>query len=291
MSSPSRNTGAPLPGSFHLDSGPPSLFLPGTEPISDPGAVSFVFRGSELLLGAPDQRLPGLDVCHSLPIPDGAIQPLGTFAGVHCRTAWVSADTPAPAGFEFVKLRAVLAAEPHDILSLAGRASQLAEWARTHRFCGACASPMIILAGERCAKFTACGMLAYPRISPAMMVLVTRGEEALLARNVLSTTGMFSALAGFAEAGESIEDTVHREVEEEVGLRVHNLRYFGSQPWPFPHSLMIAFTAEYLSGEIRIDPSEIAEAGWFPRNGPLPPVPATFSIAGHLLRAWFTQLA
>ncbi len=122
------------------------------------------------------------------------------------------------------------------------------------------------------------------------MVLIKRGDEALLARHAASTTNMFSALAGFVEAGEAIEETVHREVMEEVGLQVHQLQYFGSQPWPFPHSLMIAFTAEYLAGEIRIDESEIAEARWFGRDEALINVPGTFSIAGHLLRSFFTNI-
>jgi NAD+ diphosphatase len=105
--------------------------------------------------------------------------------------------------------------------------------------------------------------MAYPRISPAMMVLIRKGDSVLLALHTQSAVKRFVPLAGFLEAGESIEEAVHREVFEEVGLRVQNLRYFGSQSWPFPHSLMIAFTADYLDGEIRTDPNEILEARWF----------------------------
>jgi NAD+ diphosphatase len=105
--------------------------------------------------------------------------------------------------------------------------------------------------------------MAYPRISPAMMVLIRNGDSVLLALHAQYTVRRFVPLAGFVEAGESIEEAVHREVFEEVGLRVHNLRYFGSQSWPFPHSLMIAFTADYLDGDIRTDPAEIEEARWF----------------------------
>ena len=118
-----------------------------------------------------------------------------------------------------------------------------------------------------------------------MMVLIRKGESILLARNAMSTSGFFSALAGFLEAGESIEDAVHREVFEEVGLRVKDLRYFGSQPWPFPHSLMIAFTAEYAGGEIRVDEAEIAEAHWYGPGDALPPIPPDFSIAAALIKA------
>ena len=138
----------------------------------------------------------------------------------------------------------------------------------------------------RCSE---CALLAFPRLAPAMITLVTRGEgddqEALLARGVQWTTPMFSCLAGFVEPGESLESAVVREVLEEVGITVCNPRYFGSQPWPFPHSLMIGFQAEYEAGEIVCDPSEIAEAGWF-RRDEIPMVPPPISIARKLIDTW-----
>ncbi|MEC5386891.1 NAD(+) diphosphatase [Uliginosibacterium sp. H3] len=266
------------------------LFAPSLDLSVTSHTKTFVFRGNELLIGETDMHLPDQAIVAHLPILDTLVQPLGVFAETPCHCVSVGMDTEAPAGFQFVRLRALLTAEPDTILSLAGRAYQIAEWARTHQFCGVCGTKTQRMAAERCFKCPACSAMAYPRISPAMMVLVTRGNEALLARHAASTNNTFSALAGFVEAGESVEETVHREVMEEVGLRVHKLRYFGSQPWPFPHSLMIAFTAEYLSGEIRLDEHEIAEAGWFPRSGPLPDVPSTISISGHLLRSFFTGL-
>jgi NAD+ diphosphatase len=174
---------------------------------------------------------------------------------------------------EFRKLRSLFGKVDDTLVAIAGRGYQIAEWARTHRFCGACGGPTSHVAGERCARCPACGHSAYPRISPAMMVLIRKGDAILLARHTQSPTNFFTALAGFLEAGESIEDAVHREVYEEVGLRVRNVQYFGSQPWPFPHSLMIAFTADYVSGDIRVDDSEIAEAGWFGPEDPFPKVP------------------
>jgi NAD+ diphosphatase len=148
---------------------------------------------------------------------------------------------------------------------------QIAEWARTHRYCGACAhADGIARCGERCFKCPACGMMAYPRISPAMMVLIRKGDQVLLAMHTASPSKRFTPLAGFLEAGESIEEAVHREVYEEVGLRVQNLQYFSSQSWPFPHSLMIGFTADYLAGEIRIDENELSEARWFGPNDEWP---------------------
>ncbi|HSD37710.1 MAG TPA: NAD(+) diphosphatase [Rhodocyclaceae bacterium] len=269
---------------------PNPLFIPLHAALAHDNPASFIFRGNELLL-SEDWHLPDVGTCTALALPEALVQPLGSFAGRYCRTVTVSAATLPPAGHEFVKLRAVLAAAgPESVLSLAGRAYQIAEWARTHQFCGVCATKILRVDGERCVKCPACGAMTYPRISPAMMVLITRGDQALLARHTASTSHIFSALAGFVEAGESIEETVHREVMEEVGLKVHKLQYFGSQPWPFPHSLMIAFKAEYLSGEIRLDENEIAEARWFSRDEALPEVASTISISGHLIRSHFTSL-
>ena len=168
---------------------------------------------------------------------------------------------------------------------VAGRAVQLVEWARTHRFCGRCGTPTAPQPGERAMKCPTCGLLAFPRLAPAMITLVTKGDEALLARGVQFRNPVYSCLAGFVEPGESLEGAVLREVREEVGVEVHQIRYWGSQPWPFPHSLMVGFTAEWKSGEIEIDPSEILDAQWFRRDA-LPPVPPRISIARKLIDAW-----
>jgi NAD+ diphosphatase len=170
-------------------------------------------------------------------------------------------------------------------LAIAGRAFQIADWARNHRFCGACGRPMTPVTGERAMRCE-CGHVAYPRIAPAMMVLVRKGDAILLARNVaVPPGGRMSALAGFVEPGESVEEAIHREVHEEVGLFVKDLRYFASQSWPFPGSLMVAFTAEYSSGEIEVDPEEIAEAHWFGPGDKLPELPPTQSISRALIEA------
>jgi NAD+ diphosphatase len=173
------------------------------------------------------------------------------------------------------------------LMSLAGRAAQILEWDRAHRFCGVCGTPTELQSAERARKCPACAHVAYPRLSPAMMALVWRArgneKELLLARAPHFVQGMFSALAGFVEPGESLEDCVHREVAEEVGVRVAHLRYFGSQSWPFPHSLMVAFSAEWTGGEIVRQESEIEAAAWFPIDA-LPNIPPRFSIAGHLIR-------
>lgn len=168
---------------------------------------------------------------------------------------------------------------------VAGRAVQLVEWARTHRFCGRCSTATEPQPGERAMKCPACGLLAFPRLAPAMITLVTRGDKALLARGVQFRQPMYSCLAGFVEPGESLEGAVEREVREEVGIDIGNIRYWGSQPWPFPHSLMVGFMAEWKSGEIDIDPNEILDAQWF-RRDELPPIPPRISIARKLIDAW-----
>jgi len=172
---------------------------------------------------------------------------------------------------------------------VAGRAVQIIEWARTHRFCGRCATPTELAPGERAMRCPKCKLLAFPRLAPAMITLVTRGEgdeqEALLAQGVQFRGPMYSCLAGFVEPGESLEGAVVREVREEVGIDVTNVRYWGSQPWPFPHSLMLGFHAEWAGGEIRCDPTEILDANWYRRDA-LPSIPPGISIARKLIDAW-----
>ena len=133
-----------------------------------------------------------------------------------------------------------------------------------------------------------CGLSAYPRISPAVMVLVKRGRELLLARSPHFKPGVFSALAGFVEAGETLEDCAAREVKEEVGIDIGHLQYFSSQSWPFPNSLMVAFFAEYAGGEITPDPTEIEAADWFDIDE-LPRLPDTVSIARRLIEGALAQ--
>jgi len=164
------------------------------------------------------------------------------------------------------------------------------EWDRTHRHCGVCGTPTELAAHERARRCPACGHTAYPRISPAMMALVWREGELLLARSPHYAPGMYSALAGFVEAGESVEDCVRREVAEEVGVTVTDLRYFGSQSWPFPNSLMLAFSARWAGGEIVMQEEEIEDAAWFPLDA-LPAIPPLFSISGYLIRETAQALA
>jgi NAD+ diphosphatase len=258
--------------------------------ISPPGSgyeasINFIFKGDELLIGTADLTFPNDSILTFFGLSPSDFHPLGLLDQRYCRTAFVTADAEAPPGFRFSKMRPLFGSMPLDMLALAGRAFQISDWARTHQFCGACSAPMKLLTGERCYRCTACKFMAYPRISPAMMVLVKKGDSILLARHIAAVGNRFSALAGFVEAGESVEETVHREVFEEVGLRVTNLQYFGSQPWSFPHSLMIAFTADYLSGEITVDKTEIAEAKWVGPGDEVPEYMRGVSVSGELIFA------
>lgn len=236
----------------------PLSFTPLITPQEHAHPLNFVFQGGQLLVREEDLSLPG-----EADLVDAHWHPVGLLGERYCRTGWRERDAVPPAGFAWRGLRSLFGLMDEELLGVAGRAAQIAEWARTHRYCGACGEPMLLAATERCFKCAACGHLAYPRISPAMMVLIRKGDQVLLAMHTQSAAKRYTPLAGFLEAGESIEEAVHREVYEEVGLRVHNLEYFASQSWPFPHSLMIAFTADYLDGEIRVDASEISDARWF----------------------------
>lgn len=225
-----------------------------------------------------------------------ACEPLGTWQG----HPWMAigldprlhamSSLPLPGGWESAGLRSWFGRLPDAVAAIAMQGGQLLEWARTHRWCGACGAPTRRVLHERAMQCPRCALRTYPRISPAMMVLITRGRQLLLASNVSFPEGRYSALAGFLEAGESVEAALHREVAEEVGLRVHNLRYFGSQSWPFPHSLMVAFTAEWLSGDIHTDPAELRDARWFDPDA-LPDLPpAGVSISRALIEATAARL-
>ncbi len=222
-------------------------------------------------------------------------------SGVHCigivdGDVWWAVDVPLgndPSDGAAVDLRLFHGVAPEHHWLAAGRAVQIVEWARTHRFCGRCGEATEATAGERAMRCPACGLLSFPRLSPAMITLVTRGEsgpdqEALLARGVQFPRPMYSCLAGFVEPGESLEASVVREVHEEVGVTVPNPGDFGSQPWPFPNSLMIGFRADYVGGDIVCDPAEIVDANWY-RKDDLPMIPPGISIARKLIDAWVAE--
>jgi NAD+ diphosphatase len=242
-------------------------------------AWHFVFVDGELLV--PEEGIEALQPIAADAWPDAppVRHYLGTLAAVDC---WAVALPQAPAGWRRTPLRAAMMALDPALGGVAGRAAQVLEWDRTHRFCGVCGTPTALKTGERARVCPACGHTAYPRLSPAIMALVWRPGELLLARSPHFAPGRYSALAGFVEPGESLEECVHREVAEEVGVTVAELQYYGSQSWPFPHSLMVAFTARWSGGEIVPQEGEIEDARWFGLEA-LPDIPPRFSIAGHLI--------
>jgi NAD+ diphosphatase len=185
----------------------------------------------------------------------------------------------------FHGLRALFGRVDDRVFRLAGRAFQIMNWDRTHQFCSRCGHATRDKEDEAAKRCPECGFETFPTMAPAMIVAVTRGDKILLARAGRFPKEMYSVLAGFVEPGESLEECVRREIGEEVGVEVKNIRYFGSQAWPFPNSLMIAFTAEYGGGEIRIDEKEIVDAAWF-RADNLPKIPDKISIARRLID-WF----
>lgn len=202
-----------------------------------------------------------------------------------CRHVAVDvAEFPKMPGAEAVSVRAIFTLAGPEVFALAGRATQLLDWQANHRYCGRCGTPTVIKPDEPAMHCPACGLLAYPRLSPAVMVLVRDGEKLLLARSPHFKPGVYSALAGFVEPGETLEECAVREVREEVGIEIANLRYFASQPWPFPNSLMIAFFADYAGGTITPEPGEIEDAGWFLPEA-LPLLPDPVSIARRLIEA------
>lgn len=264
----------------------PAGFVPGIDAPADPTASIwlYAFVGGQVAL--PDGRSEAFApvsaaLLATAPDRRAADAPLylGRLDGLDC---WAVTRPEPPPGWLAVGLRAALMHWSAAQMAVAGRAAQLVEWRRTHRHCGVCGTPTVVVAGERAVQCPACGHRSYPRINPAMMALVWRPGELLLARAPSHAPGRYTALAGFVEAGESIEECVHREIAEEVGVQVQDLRYYGSQSWPFPHSLMVAYTARWAGGPIVPQESEIEDARWFAVDA-LPPVPPRFSISGHLI--------
>jgi len=256
----------------------------------DPAAIAFAYVDGRLVvreLGDAPQ-LPSLGEIRASAQP-ALLHYLGELSGRPCVAVALPADAPLPPGWKTSGLRALFFRLPDALVALAGRAFQILEWDSTHRFCGRCDTPTVIRAGERARECPACSLIAYPRVSPAMMALVIRGREILLARAPRFPGAMYSALAGFVEPGETIEDCVRREVREEVAIEVDRIEYFASQSWPFPHSLMIAFTAHYAGGELHPDPAEIAEARWFALDA-LPDLPSPMSIARRLIDSTVARL-
>ena len=278
-----------------------SRFISRTSPSDDRHgpAYWFVFQGEKLCARPNGHRA---EVPQAAAVEQLGVNPLrqlylgylqnGQAQPTDCYCAEIAADAPLPSGFIADGLRQLYPLLDETLFGLAGRAVQILTWDRTHRYCGQCGSLTETLPNERAKRCPQCGLVNYPRLSPAIIIAVTRhteqGPRLLLARNHRFAPGRYSVIAGYVEPGETLEECAQREVSEEVGIRIKNIRYFGSQPWPFPNSLMIGFTAEYDGGEFALEEAEIAEAGWFVADA-LPGLPPKMSIARRLIDAFVAQ--
>lgn len=255
------------------------------------GDTILLFRGNEVLLRTSPET-------SRLPLWGDLA---GAFAGVSPRHAFsqgdrrffiadAAEDVPAPPGLDWENVRVFRTLLPTTDGALLNAAWHLSGWYRNHRFCGACGGPTHPEPVERALKCGRCGLIVYPSVLPAVIVAVTDGGRLLLARNAHSAFRHFSLIAGFVEVGETAEQAVRREVLEEVGLRVRNVRYVASQPWGFSQSLMLGFTAG-LDGpaDIRLQESELSEARWFTR-GEVPKNDSTSSIAFDLMERFRSGL-
>jgi NAD+ diphosphatase len=215
-------------------------------------------------------------------------QYLGSLDGTPCHAAELNNNNVVLDGFTLKGLRELFFGQlEEELVWIAGQANQLVDWNRNHQFCGKCGRPTEDGQNERAKVCPRCNLVNYPRVSPAIIVAVIKNNQILLANNIRFKTGYYSVLAGFVEPGENLEECVAREIKEEVGISVNNIRYFASQPWPFPNSLMVAFLADYAGSEIKTDTTEIRDAGWFTADN-LPAIPPRITIARHLID-WFVN--
>lgn len=247
----------------------------------------FLFYKDELLVKSEDNKaiIPAIKDLKNLELIN--IQYLGSINGQNCFCGELNKDSILPNDMYFSKLKALAHKLSTDLFWIGGRAVQIVNFNNDHKFCGRCGALAQNVDGERAKKCPKCGLVNYPRISPAIIVAVVKEEKLLLAHNNQAPKDLYSVVAGFVEAGETFEECVVREVREETGITVKNIKYFGNQPWPFPNSLMIGFTAEYASGEIQVDGKEIGHADWY-SSTEMPVTPDSISIAKELI-GWFTQ--
>ena len=247
----------------------------------------FLFQNGRLLIHEtgpafsipcmPDPTLIDLTVLHR--------RHIGQIDGLPCYSAALAESASLPEGMRFEPLRKLFSCLDEPLAVAAGRAAELLRWDQTNQYCGRCKTPTQHHPSELALFCPQCKLIVYPRISPAVIVAVTRGDEILLVRTRRHAPGRFSVVSGFVEPGETLEQCVEREVMEETGIAVKDLRYFGSQAWPFPDALMLGFTASYAGGEVLADGSEILEAGWF-SAGNLPLLPEPVTISRRLID-WF----
>jgi NAD+ diphosphatase len=266
-------------------------YLPAVTPDkeNDSPAYWFIFnQDDEMLVSITSNNIniPYARSLEELNISPIRTQYLGTLEGHPCYCAEVDLQMNTPEGMIFKDLRPLYSLLGEDIFLLAGKAFQVVNWDKNHQFCGKCGAPTQKLENEMAKICPECGFTSYTRLSPAVITAIIKDNKILMAKHSYGIN-RYSLIAGFVEAGETLEEAVERETMEEVGFRVKNIKYFGSQPWPFPHSLMIGFTAEYESGEIHVDGNEIIDAKWFTADE-IEPFSSKMSIASELID-WYIK--
>jgi NAD+ diphosphatase len=247
----------------------------------------FIFYSNKLLVKITDNSftIPYEKCLDKLNISPVRIQYFGTLSGKSCYAVEVDSDNLDNNEMSFMNLRSLFERLDEDILLVAGKAYQIVIWNQTHQYCGRCGSETENLKNEMAKICPKCGFISYPRICPVTITAIIKDNKLLLAHNKSFLNNMYSIISGFVEAGETLEECVQREAFEEIGIKIKNIKYFSSQPWPFPNSLMTGFTAEYDSGTISVDGTEIDDAGWFSADD-LPKIPGKMSISRQLID-WF----
>jgi NAD+ diphosphatase len=257
-------------------------FMAAVRPEVESGPhYTLFYRQNQLLVDADLQLIRVEEIVPLLSWVQRPIH-LGTLDGLSVVTGELTNDVLYPPDWRFAEMRALYGTLPETHYHLTGHAAQIVTWDTNHQFCSKCGAPALPSTFDRAKICTACGFMNYPRISPSMIVAVTKGNQLLMARSPHFPPDLYSVPAGFVEPGETLEQCVAREVREETGIEVKNIRYSQSQPWAYPHSIMIGFTAEYAGGDIVIDPVEIEDARWMTADE-IPRLPSEASIARRLI--------
>lgn len=248
-----------------------------------------VFNKDRLILSKKNNTYQLLGIAEANAMAVMVNYPIATEQAVDYFAAAVAEDAALLPGMELVPLRHAFMLLGEGYVELLSKAYQIIQWDKSHRFCGACGTKTSYRGDKWEKHCPRCAMLFYPRISPAIIVCIKKANAILMARSPHFPPGAYGLIAGFVEPGESVEAAVHREVFEEVGIKINNIRYFASQSWPFPHSLMLGFTADYLAGDLVIDPTEIESAGWYSADN-LPGSPTSqFSITYKMIEKFLDQ--
>ena len=253
-------------------------------------AFWFIFNGDKILINKKDVLVPCVkktEITEIAPLKHsfiGFLDEYPCFCGI-------SPDINSSEQYEFINIRSIHQFHGEKFFNIAGFARQLAVWEDEHNFCSRCGKEIHNVLAERAKICMGCGLIFYPKVTPAVIMAVTKGDEILLVHASKYPPGLYSVLAGFVEPGETLESAVKREVKEEVGIEVKDISYFSSQPWPFPHSIMIGFNASYAGGDIIADGKEIESAAWYKADSLPANIPSPVSISRRLIDNFLYQVA